>query len=202
MLIEGLGESSSAAKIILFSRNSQGWHNMLNLVNPIVIDFEFKASDGHVPVPHTMCAKELVTGTIHRFGSGQSPGLEAPPFPREYTLVAFAADAELGCYLALGWAFPAYVLDLRIEHMMCDRNTATIEHLGANLEQALSFYGMSHSYENKKEMQKLGGRGEPYTPEEATALVEYCLAHVSLKNVCWRCYNLNSTHPHYIGVTI
>ena len=50
--------------------------------------------------------------------------------------------------------------------------------LGANLEQALSFYGMSHSYENKKEMRELGGRGEPYTPEEATALVEYCLADV------------------------
>ena len=151
---------------------------MLTLTNPVVIDFEFKSADGCVPVPHTMCAKELSTGIVHRYACGQLEGLIAPPFPRDYTLVAFAADAELGCYLALGWPLPPRVIDLRIEHMMWDLNTSVVEHLGANLEGALAFYGISHASENKKEMQKLGGRGGPYTPEQVTALADYCMQDV------------------------
>jgi hypothetical protein len=151
---------------------------MINLVNPVVIDFEFKAQDGCTPVPHTMCAQELATGITHRYAPGQLDGMTAPPFPSHYTLVAFAADAELGCYLALGWPLPPRVIDLRIEHMMFDLNTAIVEHLGANLEGALAYYGISHASGNKKEMQKLGGRGGPYTAEQATAMTDYCIQDV------------------------
>lgn len=62
---------------------------------------------------------------------------------------------------------------------MIDRNISTVEHLGVNLEQALAYYGILHACSGtKKEMQKLGGRGEPYTEEERTQLTEYCVQDV------------------------
>ena len=38
---------------------------------PIVVDFEFEAKPGNVPRPHTMCARELATGSpTYMKGSG------------------------------------------------------------------------------------------------------------------------------------
>ena len=149
---------------------------------PIVVDFEFEAKPGNVPRPHTMCARELATGVTHVYEGERLRGLVAPPFPPDYTLIAFAADAELSCYEILGWPLPPNTIDIRIEHMMIDRNVSTVEHLGVNLEQALAYYGILHACSgSKKEMQKLGGRGEPYTKEERTQLTEYCLEDVRVE---------------------
>jgi DNA polymerase I-like protein with 3'-5' exonuclease and polymerase domains len=126
-----------------------------------------------------MCAVELATGATHIYEGERLRGLAAPPFPLDYTLIAFAADAELSCYEMLGWPIPQHIIDIRIEHMMLDRNVSTVEHLGVNLEQALAYYGILHACSGtKKEMQKLGGRGEPYTEEERAQLTEYCLEDV------------------------
>jgi DNA polymerase I-like protein with 3'-5' exonuclease and polymerase domains len=126
-----------------------------------------------------MCAVELATGTTHTYEGERLRGLAAPPFPPGYTLIAFAADAELSCYEMLGWPAPEHVIDIRIEHMMVDRNVSTVEHLGVNLEQALTYYGILHACGGtKKEMQKLGGRGEPYTEAERKQLTEYCMEDV------------------------
>jgi DNA polymerase I-like protein with 3'-5' exonuclease and polymerase domains len=143
-------------------------------MNRIIADFEFKCDLGGTPKPHTLCGKNLDTGETWKFGPGELP--KACPFPPDHTLIAFAADAELGCYEVLGWNAEK-VIDLRVEHMMLDLNIATEahkDHLGTNLENALGYYGLSHTYPNKKELQALGGRGEPYTPEECELLKDYC----------------------------
>ena len=146
----------------------------IQLSNPVFQDFEFVCEKSGIPTPHTLCAIELNTGKIHKYGPEELAQLSGPPFPHNQTLIAFAADAELSCYLALGWLMPINVIDLRIEHMMFDLNTSVVDHLGANLEKALAYYGMSHAVENKSEMQKLAGLGPPQTPEAVEAMKLYC----------------------------
>src|SRR5689334_17575220 len=120
----------------------------VELSNPVVQDFEFQCPEGGTPRPHTLCAIELATGIEHRYGLEELSRMSSPPFPSDQTLIAFSADAELSCYLALGWELPVNVVDLRIEHMMHDLNVCTVEHLGANLEGALAHYGISHAVAN------------------------------------------------------
>ena len=144
---------------------------------------------GGVPQPHTLTALELSTGKIHRYGPAELAQLSGPPFPPDQTLVAFAADAELSCYLSLGWPLPETVIDLRIEHMMCDLNTGSkakgAKSLGANLEGALAFYGLTHAVENKSEMQVLAGKRVPETPEEIEKMVAYCWEDVAATKKLW-----------------
>ena len=158
--------------------------------NPVIQDFEFTMTEpGGVPQPHTLTALELSTGKIHRYGPAELAQLSGPPFPPDQTLVAFAADAELSCYLALGWPLPESVIDLRIEHMMCDLNTGRkakgAKSLGANLEGALAFYGLTHAVENKSEMQVLAGERVPETPEEIEKIVAYCWEDVAATKKLW-----------------
>jgi len=160
------------------------------LNNPVIQDFEFVCEKGGTPVPHTLCAIELNTGTIHNYGPEELAQLSGPPFPPDQTLIAFAADAELSCYLALGWTLPANVIDLRIEHMMFDLNVSTVKHLGASLEGALAYYGLSHAVENKTEMQTLASTGAPQTLEAIGKMKSYCFEDcVATKN--------EPTHPDF-----
>ncbi len=157
----------------------------VELSNPVIADFEFVSVKGGTPVPHTLCAIEVRTGKIHKYGPSELAQLDSPPFPPDHTLIAFAADAELSCYLALGWPLPESVIDLRVEHMMFDLNTATVEHLGANLEGALAHYGMSHAVENKTEMQKLAGLRVPEAAENIENLKAYCFEDCVATKKLW-----------------
>ena len=91
----------------------------------VAIDFEFEfgghdtpeaaGRSGERPRPVCMVAKELRSGQTWRLWRGQ---FEAqPPFPidDDTVLVAYYASAELGCFRALGWPQPRYVLDLFTE---------------------------------------------------------------------------------------
>ena len=91
----------------------------------VAIDFEFEfgghdspeaaGRSGERPRPVCMVAKELRSGQTWRLWRGQ---FEAqPPFPLDddTVLVAYYASAELGCFRALGWPQPRYVLDLFTE---------------------------------------------------------------------------------------
>ena len=91
----------------------------------VAIDFEFEfgghdsteaaGRSGERPRPVCMVAKELRSGQTWRLWRGQ---FEAqPPFPidDDTVLVAYYASAELGCFRALGWPQPKYVLDLFTE---------------------------------------------------------------------------------------
>src|SRR5208337_2448133 len=87
--------------------------------------------------------------------------------------VAYYASAELGCYLALGWPFPANVLDLYAEFRNLTNGLPTP--CGSGLLGALAYFGLS-SVEavEKREMRELAMRGGPYTRAEQTALLAYC----------------------------
>src|SRR4051812_37200197 len=91
----------------------------------VAADFEFEfgghdstaaaSRSGERPRPVCMCAKELRSGETWKLWRGQF-GMQ-PPFPieSETVLIAYYASAELGCFRALGWPAPRYVLDLFTE---------------------------------------------------------------------------------------
>jgi hypothetical protein len=91
----------------------------------MVVDFEFEfgghatledaGRSGERPRPVCMVAKDLRSGqTWERFRGEFGP---QPPFPTgpDSVLIAYYASAELGCFRALGWQFPTFVLDLFTE---------------------------------------------------------------------------------------
>ena len=91
----------------------------------VAIDFEFEFGghsttaaanvSGERPRPVCMVARDLRSGQTWRLWHDQ---FEAqPPFPldNDTVMIAYYASAELGCFKALGWPPPRYVLDLFTE---------------------------------------------------------------------------------------
>ena len=87
--------------------------------------------------------------------------------------VSYAAPAELGSFLQLGWSIPRNILDLWVEARM---NANTIgQRSRVNLLATLSHYGIdSMDYVEKEEMRALIMDQSSYTPEERERILEYC----------------------------
>jgi hypothetical protein len=83
----------------------------------LAVDFEYIADPGERPVPVCMVAKELRTGRLIHLWRDEMPA--GPPFPvgDDSLFVAYAAAAELSCFLQLGWAMPTRILDLHFEFL-------------------------------------------------------------------------------------
>ena len=114
----------------------------------VAIDFEFEfgghdspaaaGRSGERPRPVCMVAKELRSGQTWRLWRGQFES--QPPFPidDDTVLVAYYASAELGCFKALGWPQPKYVLDLFTEFRARINGVQN----GARLINAAAYFGI------------------------------------------------------------
>ena len=116
----------------------------------VAVDFEFEfgghatledaGRSGERPRPVCMVAKDLRTGQTWELFRGEFG--PQPPFPTgpDSVLIAYYASAELGCFRALGWQFPTFVLDLFTEFraLTNGRNTPN----GASLLGALTYFGL------------------------------------------------------------
>src|SRR5687767_4301195 len=82
-----------------------------------LVDCESSAPQGDRPSPVCLVARELRTGRTLRLGREDLRDYREPPYPisPDALLVAYGAEAELGCHLALGWPLPTRVLDLHAE---------------------------------------------------------------------------------------
>lgn len=143
------------------------------------VDFEFFQPPGERPSPVCMVAREFRTGRLLRLWRDQLLAMPQPPFPSdERTLfIGYYTSAELGCYLSLGWRLPARILDLFAE-FKC-RTSGLALPCGAGLLGALTYFGLSGIEASEKEtMRQLVMRGEPYTFEEQTAVLDYCQTDV------------------------
>jgi hypothetical protein len=104
-----------------------------------------------------------------------------PPFAvgLDALFVAYFASAEMGCFLALGWPMPTYLLDLYAECKwdICGREGMPNK---PPLVFALDHYGVdSLDATEKEEMRALASRtGVPYSDAERRALLDYCAADV------------------------
>lgn len=139
------------------------------------LDTEFRAPPGERPQTHCLVARELLSGRVRRVWLSGAPAPSEPPFDiGDSTLcVAFFSSAEWSCFLALGWKLPVHVLDLFVEFRNIT-NGIPPRH-GHSLLGALLYYGLpTMQAEEKRAMRELAMRGGPYTPNEASGLLDYC----------------------------
>ena len=144
-----------------------------------IVDFEFHAPQGELPIPLCAVGREVATGRVVRRWLPPGGKLTRPPFPtdRDILLVAYYASAEVGCFLALGWPVPVNWIDLYAEFRNATNGTRLP--CGSGLLGAMAYYGIPgiESLE-KKEMRDLALRGGPYTAAEQGALLDYCQSDV------------------------
>src|SRR5262249_19077280 len=144
----------------------------------IVADFEFEFGGhaGNRPRPVCMVAKDLRSGQEWRLWRGEFD--TTPPFPigADSVLIAYYASAELGCFKALGWQMPAYVLDLFVEFRnLTNRAGGTKPLAGNGLVGALTYFGLdSIDVTEKDEMRSLILGGGPWSNSQRAAILDYC----------------------------
>ena len=93
-------------------------------------------------------------------------------------IVAYFASAELGCHLALNWRNPACVLDLFVEFR--NRTNGLPPIAGNSLQGALAYHGLDGiGATEKAHMRSLILGGGPWSPEDQTAILDYCESDVS-----------------------
>ena len=80
-------------------------------------DFEYIAEDGERPVPVCMVAKDLLSGRLISVWQDGWPRARPSRSAMIVLFVAYAATAELSCFLVLGWAMPTRILDLHFEYL-------------------------------------------------------------------------------------
>lgn len=145
-------------------------------------DFEFHpvaGQAGNPPAPVCLVAHEMVTGATLRFWQDELAQMPAPPFPSDASalFVAYNASAEMSCFKALGWPFPACILDLYAEF----RNLTNGLPLpaGKGLLGALVYFGEPAMEAAKKDlMRDLILTGGPWSANEREAILTYCEADV------------------------
>ena len=149
----------------------------------VAVDFEFEfgghttleaaGRSGERPRPVCMCAKDLRTGQEWKLFRGEF-GSQAPfPTGPDSVLIAYYASAELGCFRALGWQFPTFVLDLFTEFRAHTNGRDTPN--GTSLLGALTYFGLDGIDASKK--QDLRARilaGGPWSAEDRAAFLIYC----------------------------
>jgi hypothetical protein len=155
----------------------------------VAIDFEFEfgghdstaaaSRSGERPRPVCMVAKELRSGQIWRLWRGQFE--KQPPFPldADTLLVAYYASAELGCFIALGWAQPMYVLDLFTE-FRARTNGRSLTH-GAGLLGAAAYFGIDGiDITEKQDLRLRILSGGPWSADDRSAILDYCASDVDM----------------------
>lgn len=96
--------------------------------------------------------------------------------------VAYAAQAEWGAFLSLGWTLPIHVLDLFAEFRCHSNGLSTIAGLPveSSLIAALRFFELeSMTFVEKQMMRNLILRGHPFSAEEQGQILDYCAEDVA-----------------------
>lgn len=138
------------------------------------VDFEFRTTEGSLPEPICMIAKEAITGEIIRCWKDELGRLQKAPFDTggKSVLIAYYASAEISCFLSLSWDLPMNILDLFTE-FRCQTNGLNTPN-GSGLLGAMAYYGLdSISAIEKENNRDLILRGY-YTEEEKARILKYC----------------------------
>ena len=141
-------------------------------------DFEYRAPTGERPQPVCMCARDLRSGREIRLW-GNDLRRRAAPFDTgpNSVLVAYAAAAELSCFLELGWPVPTNVIDLFAEHRVATNGIPLA--CGNGLLGALAIRGLAHiDAGEKEEMRHLVLGQTDYSDAERAAILAYCMSDV------------------------
>jgi DNA polymerase I len=156
--------------------SSTSWFNQFDTIWHA--DFEFRQNANHCPVPVSLYAYEEHTGTELCLTRDQLLQLKRAPFgtgPRDL-VIAYAANAEVSCFLVLGWRLPHNVLDLYVEAcaVLNGRNDLWDRKGRPGLVDVLNLLGLpTITAAEKKEMRDLILTNEIYAPEQWEAIKAY-----------------------------
>ena len=153
----------------------------------VAVDFEFDFG-GHVsledasrsgerPRPVCMVAKDLRSGQTWRAFSRRIRAATAFPHRAGQCAHRLLCQRRAGCFRALGWQFPIFVLDLFTEFraLTNGRNTPN----GASLLGALTYFGLDGiDASEKQDLRTLILSGGPWSAEERAAILRYCESDV------------------------
>jgi len=144
------------------------------------VDFEYQAAPGERPAPLCLCALELRSGRELRLWRPELYALKRAPFDTGpcAVLVAYAAAAELSCFLELGWSLPVNVIDLFAEHRVATNGVKLPA--GNGLLGALAIRGLAHiDAGEKEEMRGLILDRTSWSEQEQKAILDYCWTDVA-----------------------
>jgi DNA polymerase I len=181
-----------------------------------VVDTEYR-SVGGLPQARCLCALDLLSGERREVWLA---GVPKPPCPFAMTadecFIFFAADADVGVFIALGWTVPRHVIDVRIEFMRICNGLAPLPPLeSGDLDIAaekeakaskrrhkkpglFSLSRVTRHYkvpfiedEAKGDFRDLAMRpGDEYTDVEKRAMIGYCRGDVdATAEVCRRVWD-------------
>ena len=168
---------------------------LLTLADDVIaLDFEYRSTNMQPPEVRCLCALSLKTGK--RWEIWFEGGEENYPFDetRDIIFLAHFGEAELACFLALGWPMPPYLLDscvmvkqLRSMPVKKKRGIKKMPppfNKGTSLLATAQSLGIVYGYEDTKgemrDLALLDKRNTDYTEEERRALIEYCWADVDI----------------------
>lgn len=152
------------------------------------IDFEYATNDptGR-PVPHTFVATELGSERQVRLAGNRLRHTRRAPFDVHHSLtLAYNFVAESQCFEVLGWEQPRWPMDPYAEHLALTNGVFEQDSFEAAEDEyriryrevdALRFYGVDVPTEQeayKHQMQLRAAEGEPFSPAEWAAVVDYC----------------------------
>jgi hypothetical protein len=136
------------------------------------VDFENRLDANGHPVPVCMSAKEQHTGTQIFLSREQLLTLRRAPFDTgpHALMVAYAANAELSCFQALGWPFPCNVLDVYVETCAAINglDIEGLEKKRPSLLETLDLFGLPSRYSKaeKTQMRDLILNNETYSADQ------------------------------------
>ena len=144
------------------------------------VDFEFRPEHGREGNPLDivcMVAKPWPAGDEVRIWLHGAIRPVSCPFAPEDLIVAFYASAEMGCFQALGWPAPEYVLDLYAEFRK-HTNGKTVM-CGNGLIGALTYFGCDAIPSDEKDaMRAFILKGGPWNASDQEKILDYCATDV------------------------
>jgi hypothetical protein len=107
-----------------------------------LVDSESPVSPSERATPACLVGREYHSGRVVRLGRDDLRRRRQPPYPidDQSLLVAFDGSSVAGFHLAMGWAVPTRVLDLRVEFR--NRTNGLRVPCGTGLLGALTWHGL------------------------------------------------------------
>src|SRR5215469_10959337 len=129
-----------------------------------LLDTEYATPVGDPVIPVCVVGREFFSGRCIREFFDLNNEYQNPfPLGPDALFVAYAAQAEWGCFLSLGWQLPVHVLDLYAEfrNEISGRTPpAGCKSYDPRLIGAMAYYSLDAiSAAEKKQMQERIGRG-------------------------------------------
>jgi hypothetical protein len=164
-------------------------------------DFEFREDANHHPEPVCCYAYEQHTGQEIELWQDDLCARRAAPFdtgPRSL-VVAYAANAELSCFLKLDWPFPINVLDAYVETCAAINGNTVIwpQKKRPKLPEALRLFGLEGmSVETKEKMRDLILHNTDYTRQQKRDIQNYNRRDVVDEVALLKCLSPKIDFPH------